>query len=251
MVDVAVTAAHAPDLTVVDHVKWTIHAGDYWVIGGLPASGKSDLLATAAGLMRPGAGVVRLFGKELGHLHEDERRQTQLRVGMVFGDGGRLFNHLSVMENLSLPLCYHQNCAPTSTQERVGAVLELMGLAEVAHETPVALTRNMRQRVALARALILKPDLLFLDNPIASVDPREARWTLDFLKKLLNDHPVLEGRHATLVASTDDLQPWSDHEGPFAVLDRGRFLPVGPRSELLKLDTPALRQLLPVDWLRQ
>jgi ABC-type transporter Mla maintaining outer membrane lipid asymmetry ATPase subunit MlaF len=124
-------------------------------------------------------------------------------------------------------------------------------LADVAHQTPVTLNRNLRQRTALARALVLSPELLFLDNPLASIDPREAQWWLEFLKALRDHHPLLEGRQATLVASTDDLQPWGGHPGPFAVLDRGRFVPVGQRSELVKQDNPALRQLLPVDWLTE
>ena len=249
MTEVAVSAIRVPERVVIDGVRWTVCAGDYWVVGGLPSSGKSDLLTTAAGLMRPAGGAIRLFGKDLSRLHEEERLQTQLRVGMVFGSGGRLFNNLTVGENLALPLRYHQNCAPGGAQERVHAVLQAMELPDVAHSTPATLNRNLRQRVALARALVLSPELLFLDNPLAGIDPRETRWWLDFLDALQKGHPLLEGRPLTLVAGTDDLQPWTSHGRQFAFIDHGRFVHVGGRSELMKMENQALRQLLPLDWL--
>src|SRR5258708_751146 len=117
MIDVSVPSLHFPAVTVVDQVQWTVRRGESWVIGGLAASGKSDLLSTAAGLMRPQRGVIRLFGHDLRHLPEEERLPIQLRVGIVFGDGGRLFNQMTVAENLSLPLCYHRNYVAAASQE--------------------------------------------------------------------------------------------------------------------------------------
>lgn len=251
MADVAISAIRTPERVIIDAVRWTVRAGEYWVVGGLPASGKSDLLATAAGLMRPARGSIRLFGKDVNRLHEEERLQSQLRVGMVFGGGGRLFNNLTVGENLALPLCYHENCHPSSSQDRVTAVLESLDLAEVTHNTPVALNRNQRQRVGLARALVLSPELLFLDNPLAGIDARETRWWMEFLDGLRKGHPLLHGRPITLVAGTDDLQPWTEHGQQFALIDRGQFVAVGTAAELMKQENPALRQLLPLDWLEE
>ncbi len=249
MIDAAVASLHTPQLTVVEHVTWTIREGEYGVVGGLPASGKSDLLTTAAGLMRVQSGTLRLFGEEVAHLHEEERLAVQLRVGVVFGYGGRLFNHMTVAENLALPLCYHRNCTPADSDQRVRHILETMDLSEIAHHAPASLNRNVRQRVALARALVLSPELLFLDNPLAGVDPRETRWLLEFLDRLVQGHPVLEGRALTLVVGTDDLEPWGERGGQFAWIHHGRFVPVGGRSDLVRMNNPALRELLPVDWL--
>jgi ABC-type transporter Mla maintaining outer membrane lipid asymmetry ATPase subunit MlaF len=251
LIDAAVVSLHTPDLVVVDQVQWTVRQRECWVIGGLPASGKSDLLSTAAGLMRPARGNVRLFGEELVHLHEEQRLAVQLRIGVVFGFGGRLFNHLTVAENLALPLHYHRNWAPSDSDPRVHAVLEAMGLAEVAHVTPVLLNRNVRQRVALARGLVLGPELLFLDNPLADVDPRETRWWIEFLGTLVEGHDILEGRPLTLIAGTDDLEPWGELGRLFAFIQNGRFVPMGSRAELLAQPNPALRELLPLAWLRE
>jgi phospholipid/cholesterol/gamma-HCH transport system ATP-binding protein len=250
MTDVAVASLHVPGRVVLEDVNWAVRAGESWVIGGLPVSGKSDLLAAAAGLMRPPRGMVRLFGEDLAQLHEDARLRVQLRVGMVFGYGGRLFNHMTVAENLALPLCYHQNCVPSSTQERVQKILGWMELMEVAPTTPAVLNRNLRQRVALARALVMAPELLVLDNPLASLDPREARWWIKFLRELRQNHPVLSGHGVTLIVGTDDLRPWGDDAHQFAFISNGRFQPVGSRADVLQQNSPALRQLLPADWLK-
>ena len=175
--------------------------------------------------------------------------QIQLRVGIVFPYGGRLFNQLTVAENLSLPFCYHHNCEADAGDKRVQHVLELMELGELAQQTPAVITRNLRQRVALARALVLSPELLFLDNPLAGLDPREARWWLEFLDALRKGHGVTDGRPLTLVVSTDDLEPWGERGEQFAYLANRRFVPVGDRAELRNQSTPALRELLPVGWL--
>ena len=249
MADAAIASLHVPDAILVDHVQWKVLAGEYWVIGGASASGKSDLLTTAAGLMRPVRGEVRLFGQRLALLPESDRLRLQLRVGIVFGHGGRLFNHLSLGENLSLPLCYHQNCVPAATHQRVQTVLESMELASVVDLTPMAASRNIRQRVALARALVLSPRLLFLDNPLVGVDPRETRWWLEFLDALVRGHPLLGGCPLTIVAGTDDFQPWASHGSHFGLIDRGQLAVLGTWDDVQRHTNPALRELLPLDSL--
>src|SRR5688572_11584109 len=80
------------DTVMIQNVNWTIRAGDYWVVGGLPGTGKTDLLATAAGLQKPSAGMHLVFGRDLYQLDETEQLRERLRVGMVFQSGGRLFS---------------------------------------------------------------------------------------------------------------------------------------------------------------
>src|SRR6185503_1839481 len=104
MINVAVASAQSPVTPAVEGVDWRVSEGDYWVVAGLPGSGKSDLLATAAGLQRPLSGTHLLFGKEPTQSPESELLSERLRVGLVFENGGRLFNHLTVAENVALPL---------------------------------------------------------------------------------------------------------------------------------------------------
>jgi ABC-type transporter Mla maintaining outer membrane lipid asymmetry ATPase subunit MlaF len=121
-------------------------------------------------------------------------------------------------------------------------------LWDVAQNSPANIDRALQQRTALARALVLSPELLFLDNPLVGVGPRELRWWLQFLKALHDGHPLLEGRPLTLVLGSNDLQHWGrGHK--FGLVHSGRFKPMGSREEIVQESNAALRELLPVDWL--
>jgi ABC-type transporter Mla maintaining outer membrane lipid asymmetry ATPase subunit MlaF len=245
-----VASLESPDLIVLRDVNWTVHKKDYWVVGGPPGSGKSDFFATAAGLVRPLTGTHRLFGVDTFHLREEERVRMQLRVGMVFGFGGRLFNHLTVAENVALPLCYHQNRPISADEPRVQSVLAALELQAVSHLRPVDIDRNLRQRTALARALVLSPELLVLDNAVAGTGPRELRWWLGFLDSLIRGHPVLDGRIPTVIVGTTDLEHWGGHGRQFALTHDGHFRSFGNRADLLAQVDSSSRELLPLAWLR-
>jgi ABC-type transporter Mla maintaining outer membrane lipid asymmetry ATPase subunit MlaF len=251
LIGVDVASIHMPGTTVIEGVDWSVVRGEYWIVAGLPASGKSDFLATASGLMRPAAGVHRLFGKDLSRVGEDESVRTKLRAGIVFGHGGRLFHHLTVAENLALPFCYHRNCAPVASEKRVQEVLEAMDLGSVAGSMPATVNRSLRQRAALARAVVLSPELLLLDSPLAGVDPREERWWVEFLDALSVGHPVLENRPATLVVGTDDIEPWGGHACQYAVIQNRKFVSVGSREELVSRRDHLLPELMPLDWINE
>src|SRR5204862_2391577 len=127
LVNVSVGAGGRPDSAALEGINWRISAGDYWVIGGLPGSGKSDLLATLAGLYRPLGGTLKLFGSDVAELSEDEFMTVRRRIGLVF-EGGRLFNQLSVAENVALPLRYHRSQPGFGDGKRVKAILDATGL---------------------------------------------------------------------------------------------------------------------------
>lgn len=244
MLDVSIAASHAPEFPVIEGVDWTVQAGDFWVVGGSSGSGKSDLLATAAGLLRPVRGVHRLFGQELIQLDEEELIRQRRRVGLVFGNEGRLFNQLSIAENLALPLCYHRNCAAPEVRDRVEEILEHTGLSAMANRTPASVNRSLRSRVALARALTLQPELLLLDNPVRESDPTQRRWWIEFLSGLCAGHAVLSRRHTTIVVATDDFRPWLGAGEKFALIARNRWLTIGTRPALAGCEEPLLRELL-------
>ena len=167
-------------------------------------------------------------------------------VGLVFENGGRLFTQMTVEENVSLPLRYHRNCPPEESREAVAAMLELAGLTDLAAQSAGQLNRGWRQRVALARALILQPEVLLLDNPLAGLDPRQTRWWLDTLAALNAGHPAFARRPLSLVATTDDLRPWQDRARQFGLLQGRRWLPLGGRAELAAGGAPALHEFMTV-----
>jgi ABC-type transporter Mla maintaining outer membrane lipid asymmetry ATPase subunit MlaF len=243
MAAIAVSSASAPELIVVEDVSWSISAGDFWVLAGLPGAGKGELLAVAGGVQRPARGTVRLFGKKIDELSEDELLQERLCIGLVFGVGGRLFNQLTVAENVALPLRYHRNCAPAETRDQVAAILEWTGLTPMAENLPQRLSRGWRQRVGLARALVLKPELLLVENLFSGLEPSQIHWWKNFLAQLSAGHEFRDRKPMTLVVATHDLQLWTDAGQKFALLKDRHFYVLGGRSELAASQEPLLREL--------
>jgi ABC-type transporter Mla maintaining outer membrane lipid asymmetry ATPase subunit MlaF len=245
--DAAIGPHPAGGGAVIEDVCWRVARGDWWVVGGLQWTGKSTFLATAGGIQRPMSGAHRLFGRETGGLPEDALLEQRLRVGMVFDQGGRLFGHLNIAENVALPLCYHEDCALEEALERVAGLMELLDLTRLARALPDRISRDWRQRVGLARALALRPEVLLLDNPLAGLPPRERVWWLDLLDRLHAGHEALGQRPLTLVSSTDDFHPWADHGRQFLLIHDRRCRELGGRADLRGCSESIVRELLSME----
>ncbi len=228
---VDVPSAHGGDKQL-EGVNWRVRAGDYWIVGGAQASGKSDLMATAAGLQRPLAGSLRLFGRDFSELSEAERLQQRSRIGVVFKNGGRMFSQLTVAENIALPLCYRHDWTPVQARPAVEELLQLTGLEAFARSVSAGLGVGWQQRVGLARALALKPEVLFFDEPIASLEARHRQWWHEFLAKLAGGTPFTEGRPVTLIVMVNDFEPWRAHGRQFALVKEKRWLPLSGKFEI-------------------
>ena len=238
---VSVGAMRDVSFIVVEDANWTVASGEFWVIAGQQHSGKSDFLMLTAGLMTPVAGSCRLFGRDTRTFGEAELAE-RLRVGLVF-DGGQLFQHLTIRENVALPLQYHRNLSAGAAAPEVQTLLELMELTPLADITPANVSGNWLQRAALARALALKPELLLLDNPLGRLDARHRYWWLRFLDRLWRGHAWLGNRPLTLAATTDDLRPWQNAQRKFALLHDKKFSPLGSWSDVETSSDPAVKEL--------
>ncbi len=239
---VAVTVGTREDLsiTVLEDVHWSVAAGQYWLIGGMNSSGKSDFLALAAGLTPAQQGSYRLFGHPMpAELGADHR----LRVGLVF-DGGKPFHQLTIAENVLLPLRYHRAAGESEPAERAREIMELTGLSPWAGQMPGSIGRAWEKRLGLARALVLKPEVLLLDDPLGGLDARHIDWWLNFLEKLSSGHPYLHGRPMTLAIAAHNLQPWRNRSVWLAVLQDKRLVPLGRCSGLSSVAEPLVQELL-------
>lgn len=240
---VTLVASEDPGLVMLEDVNWSVAAGEYWVVGGLARSGKSQLLAVAAGLQRPRRGTCRLFGADTRPEPGARDVAWRRRVGFVF-DGGQLIHQLTLAENVALPLRYHQAEGDPDPAGRIEALVALTGLEPWATRYPAQVSRNWQQRFGLARALALGPELLLLDDPLSGLDPQDAGWWLETLAALATGHPLLGGRPLTLVVAANDLRPWRRSARQFAVLQERAFLPF-PHLPAHDHDLPpALTQLL-------
>jgi putative ABC transport system ATP-binding protein len=243
MYDVAISRPGSDRTPLVEGINWRVEAGDYWIVFGLQGSGKTNFLATAAGLQRPVRGTQFLFGKKTSEWTEEELVAERLQVGVIFENGGRLFNRLTIAENISLPMRYHLDGSDVDIEKRTQEWLEVLGLTPFAHHTPGTVSHVWRQRAALGRALVLEPELLLFDNPIAGMDPRQTKWWFDFLGQLSTGAPFMGGKPVTLVVAVGNLEPWVEYGRQFALLNRKQWRVLGTRDEFAP-NAPSLVQEL-------
>jgi phospholipid/cholesterol/gamma-HCH transport system ATP-binding protein len=159
---------------VHDNLDMTVFDGEVFGIVGGSGSGKSVLLRTILGLQRPQAGSVKLYGRDITQLTNDELRDVKSRYGVTF-QAGALFTALTVLQNVQLPMLEHLHLSPSALDELALLKVRMVGLpADAARKYPSQLSGGMIKRAALARALALDPRLLFLDEPTSGLDPISA-----------------------------------------------------------------------------
>ena len=204
------------------------------VIGG-SGSGKSTLLREMILLQTPTEGSVRVLGTDLADISPPQALALRQRFGVLFQQGG-LFGSLTVLENIGLPLREHRKLGDAEVDAIAASKLSIVGLhADVGKQLPSELSGGMLKRAALARALVLEPELLFLDEPTAGLDPHSAAG-IDIL--VLN---LCAQFGLTVVMITHDLDSLWQVADRVAVLADGTLQGVGSMEELSKVDKPAIR----------
>jgi putative ABC transport system ATP-binding protein len=192
---VADSGAPSGQLTILDHIDFTVQAGTTLAIVGASGSGKSTLLGLLAGLDTPSTGTVKLDGVDIFALDEDGRAALRKeRLGFVF-QSFQLLGHLNALENVMLPL---ELRGDSGAKEKALHMLERVGLSARLKHYPKFLSGGEQQRVALARAFVTEPPLLFADEPTGSLDAVTGAAVIRLMFDLNQAH------RSTLVLVTHD-----------------------------------------------
>ncbi|HVN37799.1 MAG TPA: ATP-binding cassette domain-containing protein [Myxococcota bacterium] len=224
------------EAVVHDGVSLDVCEGEIFALAGASGCGKSTLLRELILLHRPDSGSIRVFGRDISGLGDEEALALRRNWGVLF-ERGALFGSLTVSENVGLPLREHTRLSDRLIDEIAAVKIALTGLPPSAGlKYPSELSGGMRKRAALARAIALDPKLLFLDEPTAGLDPLSAAGFDELVRQLK------ELLGLTIFMVTHDLDLLWRVADRVAFMVGGRIVGVGTMQELSKSQEPLVRE---------
>jgi len=222
---------------VLENLNLTIEKGQTQVIIGRSGCGKSVLLKTIIGLLKPDSGQVLIDTHDITRFNEEGLNRLRLRCGMLF-QGAALFDSLSVGENVGFVLREHSGLDEASVAGRVSESLGLVDLVGVENLPPAELSGGMKKRVGLARAICARPDIILYDEPTTGVDPIMADAINTLIRQL---HDKLE---VTSIAVTHDMVNAYKIADRISMLYDGRIIESGTPEEIKKSRNPVVQQFI-------
>jgi len=224
------------DNLIHDDLDLTVERGEVIGVVGGSGTGKTVLLNTIIGLKEPEGGSVSIFGHDMATLSKQEAADVERRTGVLF-QSGALFSSLTVLQNVAAPLVEHTRLPMAMIDEIAEMKIAMVGLKPEAHHLkPAELSGGMKKRVGLARALALDPELLFLDEPTAGLDPIGAAAFDDLIRQLSDDLGL------TVFMITHDLDSLYAITDKVAVLADKRVVAKATVSELERSDHPWIKE---------
>ena len=213
-----------------------VRQGDIVSLVGGSGSGKTTLLRQILGLERPARGTVKVFGEDINGADRAALQRVRHRWGMLFQHGA-LFSALTAFDNVAQPMRELRTLPEDLIRDAVLLKLDMVGITpQDALKMPADLSGGMIKRVALARALALEPELLFLDEPTAGLDPDLSESFVSLISTLHREMRL------TVVMVTHDLDTLFALSTQVAVLAEKRVIALGPTRDVLQLQHPFIQQ---------
>lgn len=224
------------DFIVHDDLDLDVKRGEIIGVVGGSGTGKSVLMRAIIGLKLPSAGKVTLFGQSFYDSSEAERLDIERRWGVLF-QGGALFSSLTVAQNVMAPINEHLHLPKEFAQDIAAMKISMSGLPpEAGDKYPSELSGGMVKRAALARALALDPEIVFLDEPTAGLDPIGAA---KFDELIVN---LKESLGLTVFMVTHDLDTLHATCDRIAVLAEKKVIECGPMAQVIQSDHPWIQE---------
>lgn len=216
-----------------DSLDLEVYRGEIIGLVGGTGTGKTVLLETILGLRQPEGGSVEIFGCDI---HDpDQRKTVERRIGVMFQNSA-LFSSLTVQENVEAPFLEHVDLPYALVRDLATLKIKLAGLSDDAwNKKPSELSGGMKKRAGVARAIALDPDLLFLDEPTAGLDPIAAKEFDELIRRFRDAFGL------TVFMITHDLDSLYANCDRVAVLADRKVVAVASISELEKSDHPWIR----------
>jgi phospholipid/cholesterol/gamma-HCH transport system ATP-binding protein len=210
---------------VLDGVSCRIPEGEITVIMGPSGTGKSVLLRHFVGLLMPDAGDVKVEGKSVPRLNEEELLELRRNMGMLFQDGA-LFSSMNLFDNVAFPLRQHTKKSEKEIREVVMARLKEVGLAGAEKKMPNELSGGMRKRAGFARALVLEPRILLFDEPDSGLDPVRTALLCELIKEIQRKYG------STAIIISHDTKAVFEVADDVVLLHGGKVVDQGPKEQI-------------------
>lgn len=223
--------------TVLKGLNLKISKAEIIFILGTSGTGKSVLLKSTVGLMRPEEGEIWIDGIETARFSEEEYHNVRKKCGMVFQQPA-LFDSLTVYENVAFGLRRHFHFSEDEIKEKVRRSLQLVNLSGIETKRPAHISYGMQKRVSLARTIALEPKILLFDEPTTGLDP----VTTSAINKLIQD--LSHALHTTSLVVSHDMQCALGIADRIVVLDRGEIIADETPEKIKKNSHPLIRDFL-------
>ncbi|MCK5542662.1 MAG: ATP-binding cassette domain-containing protein [Desulfobacterales bacterium] len=213
IIEVKNLTAGYKDMLILNNVSFTVQKGEIFIILGGSGCGKSTLLKIMTGLLKPFDGNILINNKDIYNSQGQDKASILKNIGVMFQNGA-LFGSMNLLENVKLPLITHTSLDSEAINLIAYMKLSLVGLKDSSMLMPDQISGGMRKRAAIARAMALDPEIIFLDEPSAGLDPVTAAQ-LD--KLILN---LAENLGITFIMVTHELESIFDTGQRAIMLDK-------------------------------
>ena len=237
MIEVKNIVKSFDDRTVLHDVSSTFYTGKTNLIIGQSGSGKTVLMKSLVGLIRPEKGEILFDGRDLLKMTSDETKELRKEIGMLF-QGSALFDSETVLGNVMFPLVMFTKMSPAEMRDRAMFCIERVNLKGAENKYPSEISGGMQKRVAIARAIALNPKYLFCDEPNSGLDPKTSILIDELLSDITHEYNI------TTIINTHDMNSVLGIGENIIFINKGYREWVGDMSQIYSTTNEALNDFV-------